>query len=564
MVKARKVGQEMPIEEDMKCSRVDVNLEGLGTLLGVGLSFLQKRAISDVGGNGDQIRLMSASGNCFAIVVLASVGDFNAAEVKLKAALEDDATVGIGIVADLATRDVRYIRRRFDRPEFEYVAEYALCTEGSRNGEVGWVFSNGGKGETRLLTLLSEKVEGVFFDIHSHFRDIDGLHADEALDELCKVLYAKLYDEEQTAKGKAYRMQRRAYANSDECAADIRALYLEAVAYDSRVFEMKIPGYARSRGVFVSPIRLSSPALVKAVEALQSYHLGSSSFDVKGRAFQKVIGPTIRSGMGQYFTPDPVIRFLTRVLHPTVRELILDPFCGSGHFLTASLELVRKEHGKEDKAFHEFAFGKLHGIEKSDRMARVAMTDMRLHGDGHSNIRCVDSLLSFSNYPDMKPGSFDVILTNPPFGSVLSGDAIKHLGEFELAEGQRRLPLEILGLERCTQLLRPGGRLGIVLPDGVVANRNTARVREWIGRVAKVRAVISLPIETFVPFGANIKTCILVLRKWEPGEEREESYPVFLGRVDNVGYDATGKARLKCDLDKVAEKLESFVHSEGW
>jgi len=511
-----------------------------------------------------RVTLLSSAGNCFALAMLAPSDGFNGAEGKLKEALEKSPTASIGILADPISFERRFIRRKFDRAEFEYVPEYSIFVEGKGVGDASWVYSNGGLDNARLLSILSENVEGVFFDIHSHFRDIDGLHADEALDELCKVLYTKLYDEEHTPKGKAYRMQRRLYGSPDECAADARALYFEASGYDSRVYEMKIPGYARSRGVFVSPIKLSSPALVKAIEALQSYHLGNSAFDVKGRAFQKVIGPTMRSGMGQYFTPDPVIRFLSRALHPTVRELVLDPFCGSGHFLTASLELVRGDHGSEDKAFHEFAFGKLHGLEKSDRMVRVAMTDMRLHGDGHSNIRCADSLLAFSNYPDMKPGSFDVILTNPPFGSILSGDAIRHLGQFDLSEGRNGVPLEILGLERCLQLLRPGGRMGIVLPDGIVANRNTGHVRDWLASKAKVRAVISLPIETFVPFGASIKTCILILRKWEAGETKRGDYPVFLGRIDGVGYDATGKAKEGSDLLETVQAFETFIIERGW
>jgi type I restriction enzyme M protein len=268
--------------------------------------------------------------------------------------------------------------------------------------------------------------------------------------------------------------------------------------------------------------------------------------------------------MGQYFTPDPVVRFLSRVLNPNVRDLILDPFCGSGHFLTASLELVRAKHRVEDKAFHEFAFGKLHGIEKSDRMVRVAMTDMRLHGDGHSNIRCVDALLAFSNYPDMKPGSFDVILTNPPFGSILTSDTIKQLGEFELANTRNNVPLEVLGVERCVQLLRPGGRMGIVLPDGIVANRNTRYVREWLARQVKVRGIISLPLETFLPFGASIKTSVLILRKWEAGEDRSTDYSVFLARVDSVGYDATGRSRDSADLEEAAVEFEAFINREGW
>jgi type I restriction enzyme M protein len=510
-----------------------------------------------------RVDLLTKTQNIFAIMHFSPTHNFNVTEARLKADLDKVPTAGIGILVDPLTDERRCLRRRFDSAEFEYIPEYQITSNG-KMGEASWIYVNSTEPLSRTLESLSDRVEGVFFEIHSHIRDIDGLHADEALDELCKVLYTKLYDEEQTLVGQPYRMQRRNYSNPDECAADVRALYFEAVSYDSRIFEMKIPDYSRSRGVFASSIRLSNLALVKAVEVLQGYHIGNSAFDVKGRAFQKVIGPVVRSGMGQYFTPDPVIRFLSRIIKPTIRELILDPFCGSGHFLTASLELVRSKHRVEDKAFHEFAFGKLHGIEKSDRMVRIAMTDMRLHGDGHSNIRCTDSLLKFSNYPDMKPESFDVILTNPPFGSILSSDAIKQLGEFELSKAKNNTPLEILGLERCIQLLRPGGRIGIILPDGIVANRNTSYVREWLAQQLKIRSIISLPLETFLPFGASIKTSVLVMRKWEIGEEKSLNYPVFLAKIDNIGYEATGKLKKSSDIDEIAAAFEIFISKEGW
>jgi type I restriction enzyme M protein len=510
-----------------------------------------------------QIDLLTQAQNVFAITIFCPAHNFDVLEEHLKAALERTLTAGIGILADPATEEKRCLRRRFDRSVFEYIPYFQFDISRS-GGDVSKICMNSDSSSHRSLTPLLERVEDVFFEIHSHFRDIDGLHADEALDELCKVIYAKLYDEEQTPSGKPYRMQCGGYLNSEECAADIRALYFDAAEYDSRIFGVKIPEYSRSRGVFTSQIRLSSTALLKGVEALQGYHIGNSAFDVKGRAFQRVIGPTMRSGMGQYFTPDPVVRFLSRVMNPDVRELILDPFCGSGHFLTASLDLVRSKHYVEDKTFHEFAFGKLHGIEKSDRMVRIAMTDMRLHGDGHSNIRCTDALLAFSNYPDIKPGSFDVILTNPPFGSVLASDSIKQLGEFELAEGKKKVPLEVLGLERCIQFLRPGGRMGIILPDGIVANRNTKYVRDWLAQHAKIRGIISLPLETFTPFGASIKTTILILRKWLSREEALSDYPVFLARVDSVGYDATGKAKGFADLEEGAIEFQSFIDQEGW
>ncbi len=415
------------------------------------------------------------------------------------------------------------------------------------------------------LEPISESLEDVFFEAHSHIRDIDGLHADEALDELCKVLYAKLFDEEMTAPGDAYALQRGLAGTVEEFAATVRRIYRDANEYDVRVFSLKVPGYDRSRGVFNSPIRLSSPALFKVVQTIESYWLTRSSIDVKGRAFQRVLGPAVRAGMGQYFTPLEVIRLMVDVVRPSVADLVLDPFSGSGHFLTQSLDAVRSGSKKADeKRVDEFAFNKLHGIEKSDRMVRVAMTDMRLHGDGHSNIRCTDALLDFLNYPDIRPESFNVVLTNPPFGCLLGPEAVGRLGKFTLAAAKKNIPLEVLGLERCVQFLRPGGRLGIVLPDGLLANRNGGHVRGWLAERLKVRAVVSLPVETFSPFGANIKTSILFARKWKSGEKRATDYNVHLVRVDNVGYDAAGRPRVDSELPAVAAGVGQFLHAEGW
>jgi type I restriction enzyme M protein len=503
------------------------------------------------------------------LVVLISAPGLPPDDRQLKDTLLRQQIAGLGIVTNGSTEGTRFLRRRFDSEACDYITDCEPYSPLTSPGEkqlkfIGAVKDTTPKTGGRALSLLTERVENVFFEVHSHIRDIDGLHADEALDELCKVLYLKLYDEEATESSKPFAAQRWEYGSTEEFAATVRGLYHEAGEYDARVFGLKIPGYQRSRGVFNKPIRLSSPALAKAIETLQEYNLTCSALDVKGRAFQKVLAPAVRAGMGQYFTPDPVVRFMGRVARPSLSDLILDPFCGSAHFLTICLRLVQEQGQKKSgRSFHEFAFGKLHGIEKSDRMVRVAMTDMRLHGDGHSNIRCTDALLNFYNYPDIHPESFDLVLTNPPFGSLLGTEALSQLGEFELAKGRKTVPLEVLGLERCVQFLRPGGRLGIVLPDGILANRNTRYVRAWLESQCKIRAIISLPVETFSPFGANIKTSIIFARKWRKGES-QKNYSIFLSRVDNVGYDAAGRKREEEEFDTVADEAIAFIDREGW
>lgn len=489
------------------------------------------------------------------VVCAIAEGSAPGGDAQLRECLLSQPPVSMAVQLDARGKVMKIIRHSFRTGDFDYIASF----------EKPSILASSHRLEAKSLKLLTGKLENVLFEVHSALRDIDGLHASDALDEICKLIYTKLYDEEQSVKEGGLLFQRSRYTSAEECAAEIRQLYLKAIEDDKAIFSNRIPAYERSRGVFRGLLLLSSPAIVRAVELLQYYDLSGSPVDIKGRAFQSVLLPAVRAGMGQYFTPKEVIDFIVRVMQPNVRELIIDPFCGSGHFLISAIDYVRKKYAKADKLFHEFAFTRLHGIEKSDRMVRVAMTDMRLHGDGHSNIRCTDSLLPFSNYPDLYQGTFDVVMTNPPFGVDLPQDSLSQLGPFELAADRRAtVSLEIVALERCLQLLRPGGRLAIVLPDSVLGNRSTAGVRDWIAGQARVRGIFSLPIETFSPFGASIKTSVLVLRKRDSGEAETGDYRIFLADVGAIGYDASGRPSGSSDLDAVANRFEEFLDKEGW
>lgn len=478
-------------------------------------------------------------------------------------------TIGLVVILESGANDVVVFRRRFDQPKFEEIPRLEYYCKGAV-GPQGVLMedspSYGGDSTRGVAALLpiSNKLENLFFEIHSCMRDIDGLHADAALEELCKLLYVKIHDEELLDAGAHESLHTRSFGCGEEFAASIRQLYREAIEYDLRVFRLKIPQYERSRGVFGQPIRLSSAALTRSFQLLENLSLSKSRSDVKGRAFQKVLGRAMRAGMGQYFTPSELCEMMVAITQPHVGQLILDPFCGSGHFLSESLRFVAQSVPTSGKAFHEFAFGKLHGIEKSDRMTRIAMTDMRLNGDGHSNIRCVDALLDFANYPDIAPESFDVVLTNPPFGSLLGPEALAQLGRFELAQGRKNVPLEVLGLERAIQFLRPGGRLGIVLPDNILSADSYDYVRQWLRHKVCVRAILSLPVETFSPFGANVKTSILIARKWRTGEAPDESAKVCLLKMEAVGYDASGRRTDESDIAATIAEVRGFLEKNGW
>jgi len=481
------------------------------------------------------------------------------------------ATETIGVVAffSLDTDDFEVLRRRYRDGKFETVNGVEYYYKGSAGGELH-LFEEGAEYQASTpppavnLIPITNKLENIFFEIHSAMRDIDGLHADAALEELCKLLYLKSYLEEQESILPISHVTTASFGTIEEYASCLRALYREAINYDLRVFRLKIPEYERSRGVFDLPIFLSSAALVKAFQLIEGFSLTRSDTDLKGRAFQKVLSKSVRSGMGQYFTPFQVCQLMVEIAAPTSSELILDPFCGSGHFLTESLAYVRRSAPDHTKEYHEFAFGKLHGIEKSDRMTRIAMTDMRLNGDGHSNIRCTDALLDFRNYPDLRRDSFDLVLTNPPFGSILGIEAFSALAKFTLAERRKKVPLEIIGLERAIEFLRPGGRIAIVLPESIFNAESLKYVREWLLSKLTIRIVIDLPNETFAPFGANVRSGILFGRKLRPGEKVPENQQVCMIRIDNLGYDASGREIKGSEIADAIKSAKIFLQKEGW
>jgi len=319
---------------------------------------------------------------------------------------------------------------------------------------------------------------------HDAIRAIDGLHADQALDELCKLL---------PAAGER--------------------------------------GVAAVGGARRSASRLSPAARARVSELLELSSRRAGAGDLLGRAFEELLEPAARAGMGQYFTPSGVARFVVDALAPRAGESLLDPFCGSGRFLAASgATRLRRV-----------------GIEKSERMARIARAGLALRGWKDVTIHEGDALARFAARRALPPASFDLVATNPPFGALLDRTAAKELGPFELANGRASAPLELLGLERSVAWLRPGGLLAIVLPESVLSNPRLQPARDWLLRHVRLLAIAGLPLATFVPFGANVRTSVLFARK-RARSVAERGERVLLLALDDVGHDATGRATGRSDL----------------
>ena len=261
-------------------------------------------------------------------------------------------------------------------------------------------------------------------------------------------------------------------------------------------------------------------------------------------------------------SPRTVVKFMVDFLNPDESDIIIDPACGSGGFLLYSLINVKNyisERYKEDKdslnsIIWEFAHKQIFGIEINDRIARIAMMDMIIHEDGHSNIECNNALSDYSHFAkkrDIKPAKYSLVFTNPPFGAFIKDDKI--LENFELYKGGESQKTEILFIERCIDLLKDNGKLGIVLPDSILTNSSLQYVRDYIFNNSKVLGVVSIPQHAFVPSGAGVKSSLLFLEK----KVTEEDYDVFMATTEHIGFDSLGKEDLN-NLTNILNDWKSF------
>lgn len=159
----------------------------------------------------------------------------------------------------------------------------------------------------------------------------------------------------------------------------------------------------------------------------------------------------------------------------------------------------------------------LFGTDWKERTSQACKMNMMVHGDGSSGVFMHDGFINVTN--KIKEKQFDLCLTNPPFGSTETDPDILSL--FELGAGRKSQSRVILALERCLQLVKPGGRVAIVVIDGALNNSSTKYVRDYIKRHAWIKGVISLTQDTFEGYGSRAKTSILFLeRKEEPNEKK--------------------------------------------
>lgn len=373
-----------------------------------------------------------------------------------------------------------------------------------------------------------------------------------AFDVMGKLMFSKIYDERFTKKGEPYDFQIGKNEDEEIIGERVRTIYDEV--------------RDKEPDVFGEPIKITDDIIFKVVRHLQDISLLKTDLDAKGRAFESFLGQLFRGEYGQFFTPREIVDSMVDMVDPLERDLVMDPACGSGGFLLYSIKKIReklKENYSSDEETikrldYDFSHDQVFGIEINERIARIAMMDMVIHDDGHTNIERNDGLIEYSSYDprrDINPSKYSVVFTNPPFGAYEDREEI--LDKFELGSGRKRQRKETLFLERCIDLLEPRGTLAIVLPDGELNNPSCTYKRDYIRKNTILKGIISLPREAFQPFGAGDLTNILILEK-KPEEVSLNQYEIFMEISENVGYDATGEPQKGEDLSKIVEEYGSF------
>ena len=444
--------------------------------------------------------------------------------------------------------------------------------------------------QTKAFT--RDEFSKLLFKCHNIIRNNDKLSPEAAFDEISKVLFIKILFERKNTGSQIFSKSEFVRLKQDF------ETWNSTSFYQSLFNETK--NFFKNDNLFEpnDTIKIKEASFEAIVKELEVYNLSRTADDVKGIAFEKFLGKTFRGELGQFFTPRTIVDFMVALLDPEEGEVICDPCCGSGGFLIKAFEYVRekiendiqkvkeqikaqlfdekydslsdKKKEEVDKQVDEYftilnqeldtmqtdsrlqqlSHNCIFGTDANPRMARTAKMNMIMHGDGHGGVHHHDGLLNVNGIFENR---FDVILTNPPFGSrvekslkITEADKftdeakIKHytkrygeeytkaleqvngnIGESVLSlydSGKLSGLTEVLFIERCIRLLKPGGRLGIVLPEGVLNTTQLQSVRELFEGMAKIILITSIPQDVFMASGATVKPSLMFFKKFTTEE----------------------------------------------
>lgn len=427
----------------------------------------------------------------------------------------------------------------------------------------------------RPQTLIRE-----FTDIRNFLAaNATGITRDTAIvTEMAKILFCKAFDEINKGPEEIVDFQMSLHEAPEKVKFRLEGIFAKTKESKPEIFDPN------------DEIALDANSICYVVRILQKYEITRADRDALGEAFETLIGPTLRGEEGQFFTPRNVIRLMIRMVNPKPSESLIDPACGSGGFLVIALDhmlrsIEKNEHcptlSKAEEAKSELV-SHIIGMDKDSFLARLARVYVAIMSGDSAQVFCENSLATHDSWSSVTKskvalGSFDIVVTNPPFGSRIPVTGEELLSQYSLGRlwktrkeadktdyvrTSRLKPFEspqILFIERCLDFLREGGRMAIVLPEGVLGNTATGYVRRFIRNKAEVVAIVDCPLETFLP-STPTKVCILVLQKLGKPQERS----VFMAIAQKCGHDRRGvpligsKGALEDDFPIISDAFDEF------
>ncbi len=367
--------------------------------------------------------------------------------------------------------------------------------------------------------------------------------------ELNRVLIAKLYDEKLGLEGQPLRFKRTDISASAETASRIEELYREAV--------IAAGGMVSGEGLW----KLSPSTLQEIVDILEPYQLSGVSAELQGEFFWNEWFELLSGQRSEFASPRFLAELVNEMVAPKPGERIIDPACGTGLFLIAAARKLREQvlevyDGSSVRDEINHVQKNIVGIEINAEVAELAETNLLLNDLLPRQIRRADALDGNAlRREEIRLGSYDVVISDPPWGASLSG---RSRDDFELADTRAAGSSEILFIERALQLLRPGGRMAIVVPDSILSAPLYLPVRRWLLEHACLKSLASLPPETFAPVGHSGKATVLLLEKMPCSVGRK----ILVVDIHAVGYDRFGRNVRENDLPDLFPIIRAF-HRTG-
>lgn len=478
--------------------------------------------------------------------------------------------------------DIKYLQREDDAVGFDYIFSDLADIPGF--GEDINDLERPERSHSRKPA--NDSLIKVFKRSHDYIYANEGRKKD-AFWQLLYLIFCKLYDEKRRftefEKGISYRKKfwvgvKEQNTNEGRKAVADRIKSLFKELKDDDIFS----------GVFDGneSIDLTDKGLAFIAGELAKYSFLDATVDVKGLAYETIVSNTLKQEAGQFFTPRNIVRAMVEMLNPDEHTRVLDPACGSGGFLVMVLDHVRKKIAAEmypeldevlitekynsyevNERVKNYAENSIFGFDFDPDLKKAARMNMVMAGDGHANIFHVNSLaypnwehpqeiekiktaieeslknmkdISTNYTPDAR-GKFDMVFTNPPFGTKVKVD--KEIAERYHLSKYSDAP-EVLFIEACYDFLKEGGKMAIVLPDGILGNPNTLPVREWILDKFKILASVDLAVEAFLP-QVGVQASLLFLEKKTENQRNlvydgGEDYDVFMAIAEKLGKDRRG------------------------